>query len=99
MFRFDDANENYISKTIILINTVAVSCRIFSLQLDWPGIAECAYADIFAVAARFRNQDHFWISHKKSGVVFYFFEKSKNELVRQKMMFFGNVSKNLMVLR
>ena len=32
------------------------------LQLDWPWIAEWAYAGIFAVAVRIQNQEQFWIS-------------------------------------
>ena len=53
-----------------------------------PWIAEWAYAGIFAMAVRIQNQDQFWISLEKSGAVFLnFFEQSKNELVRAKMMF------------
>ena len=47
----------------------------FIVQLDWPWIAEWAYAGIFAVAIRFQNQGQSWISHKKSGVVFFSSEK------------------------
>ena len=36
------------------------------LQLDWPWIAERAYAGIFAVAVQFQNQDKFWISRQKN---------------------------------
>ena len=37
----------------------------FVLRLDWPSVADWAYASIFAMAVRFQNQDHqFWISHK-----------------------------------
>ena len=47
-----------------------------TLQLDWSGIAEWACAGIFDAAARFQNQDQFWISHQKPEVIF--FNKSKN---------------------
>ena len=38
--------------------------KMLELQLDLSGIAEWAYAGIFAVAGRFQNQDQFWISHQ-----------------------------------
>ena len=57
------------------------------IQLDWPCIAEWAYAGIFAVAVQCQNQDQFWISRQTNRGVFYLFIKSKNELVRPKMMF------------
>ena len=63
------------------------------LQLDWPCSAEWAYAGIFAVAVRFQNQDQFWISPKKIRGRFYFFKKSKNELVWPKTMFLGILAK------
>ena len=46
-------------------------------------------ADIFAVAVRFQNQDQCWIPHQKlqGGILFYFIEKLKNELVWPKMMY------------
>ena len=31
------------------------------VQLDWPSIADWAYASIFAVEVRFQIQDQFWI--------------------------------------
>ena len=62
------------------------------LQLDWPQVAEWAYAGIFPVAVQFQNQDQIWISHqKKTG--FFFFEKSKHELVQPKMMFWVILAK------
>ena len=69
------------------------------IQLDWPGIAEWIYADMFAVAVRFQNQDQFWVYHKTSGTVFYFFEKSTNELIQPKNDVFGDFSENLIVLQ
>ena len=45
------------------------------VQLDWPWIAEWAYAGIFAVAVRFQNQDQFLVSHQKVGTRFLFFRK------------------------
>ena len=57
------------------------------LQLDWLWVAEWACAGIFAVAVQFQNRDKFIaFLIKKAGFVF-FFEKSKNELVRPKMVF------------
>ena len=46
------------------------SVEIKTLQLDWPWIAEWAYAGIFAVAVRFQNQDRVGFLIKKSGLVF-----------------------------
>ena len=63
------------------------------LQLDWPLIAEWAYVGIFAVAARFKTHDQFWFSHQKNQGSFFFSEKSKNELVRTKMMFLAVLAK------
>ena len=41
------------------------------IPLDWPWIAEWAYAGIFAVAVQFQNQDKFWISrHQGSFFIF-----------------------------
>ena len=62
------------------------------VQLDWLRIAEWACAGIFAVAVQFQNQDHFLISHQKLHE-FFFFEKSKNELVWSKMMFLAILAK------
>ena len=68
-------------------------CTII-VQLDWPWIAEWAYAGIFALAIRLQNQDQFWISHKKiRGRYYIFFEKSKNEPVRPKMVFLAILAK------
>ena len=44
------------------------NCRYITtknIQLDWPRIAEWAYAGIFAVAVQVQKQDQFWISHQK----------------------------------
>ena len=50
------------------------------LQVDWPWIAEWAYAGIFDVAVNFQNQDQFWVSRQKNQVSFLF-------------LFFRNVEK------
>ena len=39
---------------------------MWQLQLDWPWIAEWAYADFSAVAVRIQNQDQFLISCQKN---------------------------------
>ena len=58
------------------------------IQLDWPWVAEWAYASIFTVAVQIQNQDQFWISHQKIRGRFLIFSKSKKkELVRKKTMF------------
>ena len=42
----------------------------------------------------FKNQDQFWVSHQKiQGSFFNLFEKSKNELVRPKMVFLAILAK------
>ena len=69
-----------------------ILARLSCHKLDWPWIAEWAYAGIFAVVVRFQNQDQFWISHQKiRGHIFS--EKSKNELVQPKLMFLAILAK------
>ena len=66
-----------------------------NVKLDWPWIAEWTYAGIFDVTVRIQNQYQFWVSHQKNrGRFFNLFEKSKNELVRQKTMFLTILAKN-----
>ena len=48
--------RNHVPDYVLLVLAVIV-------QLDWPWIAEWAYAGIFAVAVRFQNKDQFWIPH------------------------------------
>ena len=61
------------------------------IQLDWPWIAEWAYAGIFAVAVRFQNQDQYWISHQKSG--FFIFLFFRNVARTAKKMFLAILAK------
>ena len=65
------------------------------IQLDWPWVAEWAYASIFTVAVQIQNQDQFWISHQK--IRGCFFEKLKNELMRPKMMFLAILVKMVLI--
>ena len=91
------SSTSYILRFRILVRTSPVWYVIQGIvQLDWPWIAEWAYAGIFAVAARFQNQDQFWISRQRNQGLFFFrfSEKSKNELVRPKMMFWQILGKN-----
>ena len=62
------------------------------LLLGTAGLAmdytEWTYNGMIAVAARFQNQDQFWIAHQKIGGHFFnLFEKSKNKLVWPKTVF------------
>ena len=57
---------------LYLILTNLLHFPVTKLQLDWPWIPEWAYADIFAVAVRFQNQDKFWISNQKNQGSFFF---------------------------
>ena len=67
---------------------ISTCCVGFHVQLDWPWIAEWAYAGIFAVAGVFKTKTSFGFLIKKiRRRFFYFFQKSKNELVRPKTMF------------
>ena len=68
---------------------------LIKLQLDWPSIAGCVYAGMFAVAIRFQIRDQFWISQPKLNVACFLdlFEKSKDELVRTKMVFLTILAK------
>ena len=47
-----------------------------NITLDWPWIAEWAYAGIFGVAVQIQNQDQLWISHQKNQGSFFFLRKS-----------------------
>ena len=67
--------------------------------LDWPWIAEWAYAGIFTVAVRIQNQDQFWISHQKIRGRFFIFSKSKKRARTAKNDVFGNFSENSIVFR
>ena len=68
---------------VLLVNWCVILLKFMNsndgddVQLDWPWIAEWAYAGIFAVAVRFQNQDHFWISHQKNQGHFFIFSKSQ----------------------
>ena len=74
---------------------------MFYIQLDWPSIAGWAYASIFAVVVRFQIRDQFWVPQPKlhRACILDFFEKSKNELVRPKMVFLAILAKNMIVLQ
>ena len=63
--------------------------KINNIQLDWLSIAGSVYARFFAVAVQFQIQDQFWIPRLKVHIacILDFFEKSRNELVRPKMVF------------
>ena len=79
------------------MDIIALTCRTVSLdhilQLDWPWIAEWAYAGIFAVAVQFKNKDQFWISNQKiSGRVS---SKSQNMSSYDRKGFFCNIRKIL----
>ena len=87
LFKANKAMVNIVClRSIFLIIVVCVSDGI---QLDWSSIAGWDYASIFAVAVRFLIQDQFWIPQSKlhEACIFDFFEKSKNELARPKMVF------------
>ena len=62
---------------------------LISVQLDWPSIADWAYASIFAVKVQFHIRDQFWIPQPKlhGACILDFVEKSKNELVWPFFMF------------
>ena len=77
---------------------LSIGCPSFRkfIQLDWPWIAEWAYAGIFAVAVQFQNQDDFWISHQKNQGSFFsiFFSKSwKMSSYGKKTMFLAILAK------
>ena len=65
------------------------------VQLDWPSIADWAYAGIFAVAVRFQNQDQFWIPQPKlhGACILGFFKKSQNEVVWSFLVFLAILAK------
>ena len=69
--------------------------KINNIQLDWLSIAGSVYARFFAVAVQFQIQDQFWVLQPKihGACILDFFEKSKNELVRPKMVFLAILAK------
>ena len=68
------------------------------LQLDCHGLQSGSTLEFSLWLSDFKTKTSFRFLSKKSGVVSYFSENSKNELVRPKNGFFGDFSKNLMVL-
>ena len=70
-----DANDNVCKEELPIFTNNSPSESLIHLlgeilQLDWPWIAEWAYADIFVVTVRIQNQGQFWISHQKSRGLF-----------------------------
>ena len=83
---------------------VNVDIKAQPLQLDWPYIAGWAYASIFAVAVWFQIRDQFWVPwpkiHEACMYFGFFSSKSRNmSSYGRKWCFFGNFSKNSIVLR
>ena len=70
------------------------------VQLDWPSIADWAYASIFAVEVRFQIQDQFWIPQLElHGACILGFWKFKKWACLAVFDVFGDFSKKSMFLR
>ena len=75
------------NSAIISTGVTNIICQFERFQLQQGLQSGPMYTGIFAVAVQFQNRDNFIVFLiKKAGFVF-FFEKSKNELVRPKMVF------------